>query len=449
MTRSAVLHRSLRSHYPLAVRGEGVYVYDSDGKAYLDACGGAAVSCLGYSNEHVRKAIASQLSKISYIHSGFFTTEPMERLADELITHAAGSDDTVRQFSHIYFVSGGSEAVESAIKLARQYFLETDQPQRHLVIARQQSYHGNTIGALSVGGNMWRRQPFDPILLNAHLISPCYPYRYQVDGESAEEYGRRAANELEAKIKELGEEQVMAFIAEPVVGATLGAMTAVPGYFKRIREICDQYGVLLILDEIMCGMGRTGTLHACEQDGIVADIQTVAKGIASGYQPLGAVYVSDKITAAIEAGSGYFQHGHTYIGHALACAAGLATQQEIRNRDLLKNVKQKGLLLKDTLHDVLSEHPHVGDIRGRGLFIGIELVADKISKTPFDPALALHKKIKLRAMEQGLMCYPMGGTVDGKFGDHILLAPPFIVEEEHVQQIVEIISSVIKEVVVP
>jgi len=437
------LHRSMRANYPLAVSGEGVYVHDSKGKVYLDACGGAAVSCLGYNNERVRIAIAEQLSKLSYVHSGFFTTEPMEQLAEELIANAAGTQSGLAHFSHIYFVCGGSEAVEASIKLARQYCIETGQEKRHLVIARRQSYHGNTLGALSVGGNMWRREPFDPILLHANLISPCYAYRYQQAGESSEEYGLRVANELEAKIIELGEEQVMAFIAEPVVGATAGALTAVPGYFRRVREICNKYAVLLILDEVMCGMGRTGTLHASDDEGIVADIQAVAKGIAGGYQPLGALYVSKKIAAVIKKGSGYFQHGHTYVGHALACAAGLATQQEIREKELLSNVKKQGKALNTMLHEALDENPYVGDIRGRGLFVGIELVCNKETKQPFDSSVGLCKKIKLNAMERGLMCYPMGGTVDGKKGDHILLAPPYIVQTSHLEQIVETISCVI------
>ncbi|PCJ86484.1 MAG: aspartate aminotransferase family protein [Thiotrichaceae bacterium] len=433
------MHRSMRANYPQAVTGEGVYVYDSEGKAYLDACGGAAVCCLGYNNARIQNALTEQITKLSYIHSGFFSTEPMERLADELIQNAAGSD----HYSNIYFVSGGSEAVEAALKIARQYYLEIGQSNRHLVIARRQSYHGNTLGALSVGGNMWRREPFAPLLMHANLISPCYAYRDQRADETAEEYGLRVADELEISILELGEENVMAFIAETVVGATAGAMTAVPGYFKRVREICDAHGVLLILDEVMCGMGRTGTLHACEQEGIVADIQTVAKGIAAGYQPLGAVFVSNKIASAIESGRGYFQHGHTYNGHVLACVAGLAAQQEIRELGLLENVKKQGHALQVMLHEAFDEHPYVGDIRGRGLFVGIELVADRETKEPFDATLELHKKIKAGSMQQGLMCYPMGGTVDGQKGDHILLAPPFIVEQSHLEQIVETLFSVI------
>ncbi len=429
----------MNTEYPEAVAGEGVYLIDKKGKRYLDGCGGAAVSCLGHDNRYVQQALTEQIKKLSFSHSGFFTTEPMEKLADELITYAPGKE----HFSNVYLVSGGSEAVESALKMARQFFLEIGQPERHVVIARRQSYHGNTIGALSAGGNIWRRKPYDPMLLTTEHISPCYSYREKRPDESLEEYGLRTANELEQSILKLGENTVMVFIAETVVGATSGAVAAVPGYFKRVREICDQYGVLLILDEIMCGMGRTGTLHACEQEGVVADLQTVAKGIAGGYQPLGAVYVSKQIASAIQSGSGSFQHGHTYIGHALACTAGLAVQQEIRKKNLLENVCHQGDFIKSLLHEKLDEHPHVGDIRGRGLFVGIELVKDKFSKTHFDSSLGLHKKIKSQAMQQGLMCYPMGGTIDGKNGDHILLAPPYIIEESQAEELVDIICHVI------
>jgi len=424
--------------YPVATRGDGVHIVDEDGNRYLDACGGAAVSCLGHSNTAVREAVAEQLERLAYAHTGFFTTETLENLATDLVEH--GPDG----FSHLYFVSGGSEAVESALKLARQYFIEIGQSSRQVVISRRQSFHGNTLGALSAGGNFWRREPFDPLLITGHHISPCYEYRHRWDGESSEEYGLRAANELESAIRLIGPNKVMAFIAEPVVGATAGALEAVPGYFNRIREICDQYGVLLILDEVMCGMGRTGTLHACEQEGIQGDLQTVAKGLSAGYVPMGAVFVSRQIAEVIENGSGAFQHGHTFIGHALAAAAALATQREIRTRNLLENVRKQGAYLKELLHERLDDSPHVGDIRGRGLFVGIELVADRESKTPFAPELSLHKSIKQASMEEGLMCYPLGGTVDGKIGDHILLAPPFILEAGHVEQIVDILGRVIE-----
>jgi adenosylmethionine-8-amino-7-oxononanoate aminotransferase len=364
----------------------------------------------------------------------------MEELAHDLVEHAPDG------FSHVYFVSGGSEAVESALKLARQYFTEIGQSNRQVVISRRQSYHGNTLGALAAGGNFWRREPFDPMLVTGYHISPCYAYRNQREDETPEAYGLRVANELESAIQLIGPSKVMAFIAEPVVGATAGAVEAVPGYFRRIREICDHYGVLLILDEVMCGMGRTGTLHACEQEGISGDLQTVAKGITAGYMPMGAVFVKREIAEVIERGSGAFQHGHTFIGHALACAAALATQKQVRERNLLENVRQQGTYLKEQLHQRLDYLPFVGDIRGRGLFVGIELVADKLTREPFAPEIKLSQNIKRLAMEQGLMCYPMGGTIDGRTGDHILLAPPFIVEKAHIDQIVDVLGNVIETV---
>jgi len=428
---SHVFHRSLGRDYPRAVAGEGCYLIDSNGQRYLDACGGAAVSCLGHSDSGVQTAIRQQVIELAYAHSSFFTTDPMERLADFLVERAPGGLESV------YFVSGGSEAVEAALKLARQYFVELGQPQRRHIIARRQSYHGNTLGALATGGNQWRRQPFEPILPRFNHVSPCYAYRDQQPGESIERYCERLLQELEREIETLGPEQVMVFIAEPVVGATLGAVPPVKDYFRGVRKICDRHGILLILDEVMCGMGRTGSLFAVEQEGIAADLICIAKGLGAGYQPIGAVMVSRAIYQAIETGSGFFQHGHTYIGHATACAGALAVQQAIEQRGLLQQVKVSGAGLAQRLVARFGEHPYIGDIRGRGLFYGLELVADRASKTPFDPALKLNARIKAAAMEAGLMCYPMGGTVDGHQGDHILLAPPFIIEDPQLDELVE------------
>ncbi|TVU70759.1 aspartate aminotransferase family protein [Cobetia crustatorum] len=426
---SHVFHRHLNQDYPTAVKGDGPYLIDSQGRRYLDASGGAAVSCLGHSDGDVIKAIQDQVGTMAYAHSSFFTSEPMEELADFLIDRAPEGLESV------YFVSGGSEAVEAALKLARQYFIEIGQPQRKHLIARRQSYHGNTLGALATGGNAWRRQQFEPLLINVSHVSPCYAYREQRADETPEAMGVRLAAELEEEILRLGAENVMAFVAEPVVGATLGAVTAVPGYFKRIREVCDRYGVLLILDEVMCGMGRTGSLFAAEQEGISADLITIAKGLGAGYQPIGATLVSGKIRDAIANGSGFFQHGHTYIGHATACAAALAVQQAIESRGLLARVNHLGDGLQARLKERFAQHVNIGDIRGRGLFQGLELVTDRTKKTPFDPALKLHARIKKAAMAEGLMCYPMGGTLDGRQGDHILLAPPFILDNTHLDEI--------------
>jgi adenosylmethionine-8-amino-7-oxononanoate aminotransferase len=430
-----VIHRNLRTEVPTAVGGDGPYIIDQKGKRYLDASGGAAVSCLGHSDREVSAAISAQLERIPYAHTGFFTTEPAEELADFLSSKAPAN------LGNCYFVSGGSEAIESAMKIARQYFVERGEKERHHIIARRQSYHGNTLAALAAGGNMWRRQQYLPLLIETHHISPCYEYRGRRADESAAEYGARVADELEQKIEELGPSSVMAFIAEPVVGATLGAVPSVPGYFKRIREICDRHGVLLILDEVMCGMGRCGTRFAFEHEGIVPDIVCVAKGLGAGYQPIGAMLVEDRIVEAIREGTGFFQHGYTYIGHAAACAGALAVQKVIEKRELLKRVNPLGNELKSRLEARFGNHPFVGDIRGRGLFIGIELVEDRMTKEPFDPSLAVNGKIKAAAMEQGLMCYPMGGTIDGRRGDHIVIAPPYIIEEGHIDEIVDKLST--------
>jgi adenosylmethionine-8-amino-7-oxononanoate aminotransferase len=428
---SHILHRAINHTYPVAVGGEGIHIIDATGKRYIDASGGAAVSCLGHGHPDITRAMHEQADKLAFAHTSFFTTEPAEMLADELIAGAP------KGISHVYYVSGGSEAIEAALKMARQYHVENGEPQRRHFIARRQSYHGNTVGALSVGGNAWRRQQFAPMLIEAHHIAPCFEYRDRRPDETPEAYGKRVADELETKILELGTDSVIAFVAEPVVGATLGAVTAAPGYFKRIREICDKYGVLLILDEVMCGMGRTGTLHACEQEGISPDIMTIAKGLGGGYQPIGATLLSQKIFDAFKNGSGFFQHGHTYLGHPMACAAAMAVQQVIKRDRLLENVQKMGVHLMDRLQDRFGNHRHVGDIRGRGLFQAIELVQDRATKATFDPAKKLNARIKQEAMTLGLMCYPMGGTIDGRQGDHVLLAPPFICTKDDIDLIVE------------
>jgi hypothetical protein len=410
--------------------GDGIYIVDTEGTRYLDASGGAVVSSLGHSDPDVRAAITAQVERLAFAHTAFFTSEPAEELADTLIQ---GAPDGIEW---VYFTSGGSEAVEGALKLARQYFVEIGEPGRHRFVARRQSYHGNTLGALAVGGNAARRELFRPLLIEATHIASCYAYRGMEAGEGEEAYGRRVADELEDAILRLGPDTVAAFVAETVVGATLGAVPPVAGYFKRIREICDRYGILLILDEVMCGMGRTGTLHACEQDGVVPDLMCLAKGLAAGYQPIGAILVHGKVFEPFRRGSGFFQHGHTYIGHATACAAALAVQRAIRDRDLLASVRVRGEALKRELRTNLGQNPHVGDIRGRGLLRGIELVADRETKEPFDPALQLHARVKAEAMARGLVCYPSGGSADGVRGDHVLLAPPFIVSENQIGEIV-------------
>ena len=427
MTR--LLHRSIHHPPRRAVAAEGIRFTDADGSSYIDASGGAAVSCLGHGHPDVIAALHDQLDRLAYAHTGFFTTDVAEALAERLIATAPEG------LSHVYLVSGGSEAVEAALKMARQYFTEIGQPQRRHIIARRQSYHGNTLGALAAGGNEWRRAQFKPLLMQAHHIAPCFAYREQQDGESDAAYAARAAGELEEKILELGPDSVAAFVAEPVVGATAGAVPPVADYFQRIRAICDKYGVLLILDEVMCGMGRTGHMYACEADGIAPDLLTIAKGLGGGYQPVGAVLLGQRIFDAFAGGSGFFQHGHTYMGHPMAAAAGLAVQEVIARDNLLANVQVMGGRLREGLQAAFGQHSHVGDIRGRGLFQAIELVADRDSKEPFAPERKLHARIKAEAMARGLMVYPMGGTIDGVRGDHVLLAPPFIVTESDIAEI--------------
>lgn len=427
---SHIFHRDTGFDYPVAVSASGVYITDSGGKRYLDASGGAAVSCLGHGDLAIIGAVKAQLDKLQFAHTSFFTSEPAEALAELLIELAPGELDRV------CVVSGGSEANEAAIKLARQYFLETGQESRHRIISRRQSYHGATLGTLAIRGNRWNRAPFEPMLMDVSHVSPCYAYRGRETGETEYDYGQRVANELEQEILRLGPETVMAFVAEPVAGARLGAVAPVTGYFARIREICDRYGVLLIFDEVMCGMGRTGTLFACEQEGVAPDILTLAKGLGAGYQPIGAMMCGKRIHDAIDQGSRTFQHGHTVMGHPLACAASLAVVRAILDRELLPRVRATGAELMYTLGNYFSGWECIGDIRGRGLFIGLELVRDRASKQPFDPSLQLHKRIKRAALANGLLCYPAGGTVDGKSGDHILLAPPFILEGLHIEELV-------------
>ena len=428
---SRIFQRRINAKMPTAVAGDGVYLIDSQGKRYIDASGGAAVSCLGHSDAKVIEAIQKQAQALAFAHTGFFTSAPAEELAECLIAKAPAGIEWV------YFVSGGSEAIEAALKMARQYFTVIGEPRRTHIIGRNQSYHGNTLGALSVGGHYNRRSPYLPLLLDTHHISPCYAYRGKKDGESDADYGLRMADELEQKILELGADTVCAFIAETVVGATLGAATAVAGYFKRIREICDRYGVLLILDEVMCGMGRTGSLYACEQEGISPDLICMAKGLAAGYQPIGATMVSNKVFAAFRDGPGSFQHGHTYMGHPTACAAALAVQRVIEERDLLAAVNSQGEALAAALNERFGNQYYVGEIRGRGLFRGIELVQDRVTKKPFDPALKLAARIKAEAFTRGLICYPDSGCVDGISGDHILLAPPYIINGSEIAEVVD------------
>ncbi|MCK1302318.1 MULTISPECIES: aspartate aminotransferase family protein [unclassified Bradyrhizobium] len=438
---SRVLHRSLRETPPKAIGGEGVYLFAEDGRRIIDASGGAAVSCLGHQHPRVIAAITKQASTLAYAHTAFFSSEPAEALAERLVGHEPGG------LAYAYFVSGGSEAVEASIKLARQFFIERGEPERQHFIARRQSYHGNTLGALAAGGNAWRRAPYAPLLSDAFShVTPAFAYHEKHESESDAQFVARLAAELEAEFQRLGPNTVAAFLAEPVVGATAGAVTAPDGYFKAVREICDRHGALLILDEVMSGMGRTGTTHAWEQEGVAPDIQAIAKGLGGGYQPIGAMLASGRIIDTIRSGSGAFLHGHTYLAHPLACAAALAVQDVIREDGLLDRIKERGKQLEQRLIERFGNHRHVGDIRGRGLFWAIELVADRASRTSFDPALKLNQKIKAEAFANGLGCYPGGGTVDGVRGDHVLLAPPYIASPEEIDLIVDKLGTAVDNV---
>ncbi len=436
MSASHLVHRNLTEAPPIAVSGQGIWLREAGGHEVMDGSGGAAVACLGHGHPHVLEAMRRQLGQLTYAHTALFSCESAERLADMLVGHAPGG------LTHAYFVSSGSEGMEAALKMARQYFVEKGETHRTRFIARRQSYHGNTLGALAASGNAMRRKPYLPILSDAFShVSPCYAYRDRADHESDADYVERLAEELEAEFQRLGAQNVIAFCAETIVGATLGCVTALPGYFQKMREICDRHGALLILDEVMSGMGRCGTMHAWEQEGVVPDIQVIAKGLGGGYQPIGGILVQGRVIAAIRDGSGGFMHGHTYQAHPLACAAALAVQEVIAEENLLANVAAMGTLLEAGLTERLGNHRHVGDIRGRGLFWAVELVEDRASKAVFDPALKLNERVKREAYARGLGCYPMGGTIDGRHGDHVILAPPYNVTEAETTMILDRFSA--------
>jgi adenosylmethionine-8-amino-7-oxononanoate aminotransferase len=440
---SSILHRDLHATLSTALAGEGIHLFDSTGKPYIDASGGAAVSCVGHSHPAVVEALREQMARLSYAHTSFFTTEPAEALARTLIDLAPQGFEAGR----VVFAGSGSEAMEIALKLARQYHVERGEESRRRFVARRLSYHGNTLGALSISGNLQRRKVYEPLLTETAFISPCHPYRFKADEEDEQEYGLRVANELEDAILRLGPETVAAFIAEPVVGTTLGCVPAVPGYFRRVREICSRYGVLFIADEVMCGIGRTGTLFAVEAEDVCPDIVTVSKGLGGGYQPIAATLAAGHVVSALLSGSGKLANGHTYMGHTLACAASLAVLQTIQREALLDRVRQRGDELKDALHRTFGGDAHVGDIRGRGLFQAIEIVQNRETKTPFPRHAQIAEKLKSAALHAGLICYPCTGSADGVTGDHVLLAPPYIVEKNELDEIVRRLDTALTGVI--
>lgn len=435
---TSVFHRIPERQLPVAVRGDGMYIYDKDGNRYIDSyAGGACVSCLGHSQKAVIQAVQDQIGKMAFFHSAMFTSEPMEELASILTTNAPEG------LTRVFFTNSGSEAVETAVMMARQYFVEIGQPQRKKVISRRSSYHGAGLTGLGIGYHVARRTPFEEVLPSVFHISPCYEYRGRLEGETAAQYGLRVANELEQAILGLGPDTIMAFVAETVTGTTAGATPAVPGYFKRIREICDKYGVLLVLDEVFCGLGRTGTLHACEQDDVAPDFLAVAKGIAAGYQPIGATLINEKIYDAIVSGSGTFKGGYTYSGHATACAAAVAVQRCLRAPGFLDDVIAVGSQLDSQLKDQFGHHPHVGDIRGRGMMMTLELVENRDTKVPFSPARGLSSSIYRNALSRGLITHALTGTVDGHVGDHVVICPPLIANSNDIDTIVGLLSEAI------
>jgi adenosylmethionine-8-amino-7-oxononanoate aminotransferase len=441
--RSALLRRSFRKAFPPAVRGEGVYIWDARGKRYLDFSGSAAVNFIGHGVREVVDAMAAQARKISFVHSSQFTTPVGEEYAQELLKFA-GPDF---EGGAVYFTSGGSEAIETALKLARQYQVEIRQPRRHQVLSRTQSYHGSTLGALSVSGNKRRREMYLPMVREwAHVGMP-YCYRCQYDcTDGCRNCGQEYAAELERAI-EAAEETVAGFIFEPVSGATLGAVTPPPGYLQTIAEVCRRRGVLTIADEVMTGMGRTGTNFASAHWEIAPDILVTAKGLSSGYAPLGAVIVRETVVDAIASGSGAFLHGFTYNSHPVSLAAGLTVLHYIQGHDLVQAADSEA---GDTVASALGREleslldlKQVGDVRGIGLLRAVEFVADKESKAPFNPGENFAGKVASAASSLGLLVYPMQGCVDGISGDHVLIAPPAVITRQQIHEAVGILREAI------
>jgi adenosylmethionine-8-amino-7-oxononanoate aminotransferase len=430
---SKVLHRLAGIEFDRVIQGEGNWIELSNGKKVIDAAGGAAVVCIGHGNKRVANAIADQASRIAYCHTLFFSSNPAEELAELLIDGSRGA------FSRVFFVSSGSEAVESALKMALQFHIERGEPERRHFIARRQSYHGNTFGALSASGHASRRSIYEPVLMpNFSFISPSFSFRYKPETLSDSEYVARCGDEFENEIHRVGPSKVAAFISETIVGASSGCVTAVPGYFALMREICDRYDILMIADEIMSGMGRSGKLHAWEhEDGYTPDIQTVAKGLGGGYVPIGAMLVGPKVAQTLEAGSGAFVHGHTYQAHPVSVRGALEVQKIIQEGDFIANVNRLAPILRDALSERFSKHPHIGDIRGRGFFQALEFVQERGQNSPFPSAIRFSEVFKKSALNFGLALYPNSGTIDGRIGDHVIIAPAFNSTETDIMMIVD------------
>jgi adenosylmethionine-8-amino-7-oxononanoate aminotransferase len=427
---SHVIYKSINTEPIWATGGQGVWLEDRAGNRYLDTCGGVAVSSLGHTHPRICAAIEREARKLSWAHAGSFTTPAAEELASLLAESSNG-------LPKVQFLSGGSEVMELALKIAYQYYWETGRPEKSVLISRRQSYHGSTFATLAISGNRQRRSIFEPLLPPGELVSPCYSYRDRKSGESESAYADRLALELEERILKVGPERVAGFVAETVVGSTNGAVPAVPGYFRKVKEVCEKFDVLLILDEVMAGLGRTGLPFAYLEDGVTPDMAAVGKGLAAGYQPISAVLVSSRVHAALAQGSGVLRNGQTHVNHPLACGVALEVQRTIAEENLLANVLARGEQLGEQLRERFKDADFVGDIRGRGLFVGVELVDDRATKAPCSGGDELVAALKREAFNRGLLIYPGSGTVDGVLGNHVLFAPPFIATESDIAEMVD------------
>ncbi|KAH7417554.1 adenosylmethionine-8-amino-7-oxononanoate aminotransferase [Cadophora sp. MPI-SDFR-AT-0126] len=433
----ALLHRSLVTRPHTVVSASGSYLYLLDGRQILDACGGAAVSIIGHGDPEVTAAVLSQMQKVSYVHTTIYTTSATEDLAHFLLHDPTSSSQ--HHLEKAYFTGSGSEANDSAMKLARQYFVEKGDLNRTIFVARRQGFHGSTVGAMSVSANVARKVQFEGVLTlpNVVHVAPAYAYQYKLDGETEMDYSKGLVRELDEEFQRLGPENVIAFFAETVVGATTGCVPAPNGYFSGVRTVCDKYGILLILDEVMCGMGRTGTPFAFEQENVVPDIVSIGKGLGGGYAPIAGILVGKKVVDVLRNGTGAFNHGHTYQAHPISCAAALAVQKIVRREKMVEQCWKSGKVLEQTLRDRLGDCKYVGDIRGRGLFWGVEFVKNRETREPFPKEVGFGQRLQRKVFDLGVALYPGTGTVDGVKGDHILISPPYNVSPKELELIVD------------
>lgn len=435
-----VFHRSPAKSYPTIVRGEGVYLYDDAGRRYLDACSGSLVTNIGHGVSQIAEVIAEQARTLAFVHGSRWTSQPMAEAAERIASMTPPGLD------RIYFVNSGSEATEAAVKMARQFYIERDGPDtpKAKIVGRWLGFHGVTLGALGYGGNLMRRQPFLPMLHDQPHAEPCYCYRCPY-GLEYPECGVTCASDVERLIQQEGPETIAAFIAEPVVGAAIGAVPAVPEYFKIIRSLCDTYDILLIIDEVMTGFGRTGANFAIDHYGVVPDIMAMAKGMGAGYSAIAGVATTERVWSAFRQGSGQFVHGHTYGGNPLATATSAAVLTYLQRHSLIERVKQLEPLFFAGLES-LRRHPIVGDIRGKGLMAALEFVQDRETRDPFERSLRVADRVSDAAFERGVIVYPGSGNAVGCLGDHILLGPPFVITEEQIDEMIKGLDGALSEV---